>query len=149
MSLTSWMKSRNGCALLTVCTGSEKSLGLETCGSSVVLGRCGLVSCWCGFVRLRLGVDGGALVLHVGHVAVVVVRGVSHCLDPPIREVDCVRPGHHLRVTVLVGCEVGPGVLVGDSILVRVRVGFLLLLDIGGCWAIGRWTIRQGRGRKG
>ena len=92
---------------------------------------------------------GHALVLHVGHVAVVVVRCVSHCLDPPIREVDCVRPGHHLRVTVLVGGEVGPRVLVGDSILVRVRVGFPLLLDIGGCWAICRWTIRQGRGGKG
>ena len=38
-----------------------------------------------------VGVDGGALVGHLGDVASVVVRGVAHCLNTAVRE------GHRVR----------------------------------------------------
>ena len=41
-----------------------------------------------GLVWLLLGVDSGALVGHIGHVAVVSVRGVLHVLDSAIGKSD-------------------------------------------------------------
>ena len=42
-----------------------------------------------------LGVHGGALVLHIGDEATLVVRPVSDDLDPAVRERHPVLPGHH------------------------------------------------------
>jgi len=49
-------------------------------------------------VRLGLGVDGGALVGDLCHVAVVVVCCVLHMLDTPVRKLDRVGSCHHIPV---------------------------------------------------
>jgi len=70
-----------------------------------------------GLVWLLLGVDSGALVGHIGHVAVVSVRGVLHVLDSAIGKSDGVGS---LDVGGTIGglltVEVGLGVIVSDGV---------------------------------
>ena len=83
---------------------------------------------WC--VWLGFGVDRGALVGDLSHIAVHMVSSVLHVLDPAIRE------GHRVRarddtvgITRLGGIEVSLGVVVGDTVGVGVRLGGLLDVD--------------------
>jgi len=70
-----------------------------------------------GLVWLLLGVDSGALVGHIGHVAVVSVRGVLHVLDSAIGKSDGVGS---LDVGGTIGglltVEVGLGVIVSHGV---------------------------------
>ena len=58
----------------------------------------GVLGCCGGLVGLHLGEHGLALVLDVGHVAGVVVRGVSHGLHPAIGQLDSVAAGDNLQM---------------------------------------------------
>ena len=75
-------------------------------------------------IWLGLGVDRGALVGDLSHIAVHMVSSVLHVLDPAIRE------GHRVRardntvgITRLGGIEVSLGVVVTDGVSVAVGRG--------------------------
>ena len=80
-----------------------------------------------GDVRLGLGVDGGALVGDLGHVAVDVISSVLHGLDPAVGKGDLVRTGDNtVGIAGLSGVEVGLGVVVSNTVGVGVRLRGLL-----------------------
>ena len=83
---------------------------------------------WC--VWLGLGVDRGALVGDLSHIAVHMVSCVLHVLDPAVRESHRVRARDNtVGITCLGGIEVGLGVVVGDTVGVGVRLRGLLDVD--------------------
>ena len=64
-----------------------------------------------------LGVDSGALVGHIGDIAVISVGGVLHVLDSAVGKSDRVGSGHVAgAIRSLLGLEVGLGVVIGDSV---------------------------------
>ena len=84
-------------------------------------------------VGLGLGVDGHALVGHIGDVAVVVVGGVAHVLGPAVGKGHGVGAGHGtVGIAGLGGVEGGLGVVVGHTVLVGVGSGLLLVHGGGG-----------------
>jgi len=86
-----------------------------------------------GHVGLGLGVDGGALVGHLGDVPVDVVGGVLDVLDAAVGEGDGVGAGDDtVGVAGLGGVEVGLAVVVGDTVGVGVGLRGLLHVDNGG-----------------
>jgi len=83
-------------------------------------------------VGLGLRVDWGALVGHLGHVAVHVVGCVLHGLDTAVREGDGVGPGDNtVGIACLGSVEVSLGVIVSHAIGVGVGFGSLLVGDGG------------------
>ena len=77
------------------------------------------------------GVDGGALVGDVGDESVLVVGGVGGGLDPAVGESDHEASGNNTVGVLGLGLlEVGVAVVVGDAILVGVRLGRQLLLHV-------------------
>ena len=81
------------------------------------------------------GVDGGALVGDVSDEAVVVVGGVGGGLDPAVGQGNGERSLHNtLGILGLGLLEVGLAVVVGDAVLIGVRLGGQLLLRV----AVGR-----------
>ena len=83
---------------------------------------------WC--VWLGLGVDRGALVGDLSHIAVHMVSSVLHVLDPAVRESHRVRARDNtVGITSLGGVEVSLGVVVGDTVGVGVRLRGLLDVD--------------------
>ena len=100
-----------------------------------------------GDVRLGLGVDGGALVGDLGHVAVDVISSVLHGLDPAVGKGDLVRTGDNtVGIAGLGSVEVGLGVVVGNTVGVGVRLRGLLDVHNRGR-GIGRGSVdNRGRG---
>jgi len=99
-----------------------------------------------GLVWLLLGVDSGALVGHIGHVAVVSVRGVFHVLDSAIGKSDGVGS---LDVGGTIGglltVEVGLGVIVSHGVGEGVGgdlVGVLLSVVSRG-WLVGWGSVNS------
>merc|ERR1712045_36486 len=73
-------------------------------------------------VRLGLGIDWGALVGDLCHVAVVVICCVLHMLDTAVRKLDRVGSCHHIPIRCLPSTEVCLAVVVCHGILVAVRL---------------------------
>ena len=97
-----------------------------------------------GDIGLGLGVDRGALVGDLGDVAVDVVGGVLHMLDPAIWKSHRVGTRDNtVGISGLSGVEVGLGVVVGNT--VGVGVGLRGLLDD---WVVSRGSMDY-RGRRG
>ena len=95
-------------------------------------------------IGLGLGVDRGALVGDLGDVAVDVVGGVLHVLDPAVGKGDRVRSRDNtVGIAGLSGVEVGLGVVVGNTVGVGVGLRGLL-----GDWVVSRGSMDY-RGRGG
>ena len=86
-----------------------------------------------GLVDALLGVDGGALVGHIGDVSIITVGGVGDTLDPTVGKSHGVGAldvagaiGGLLSVELGLGVVIGHGVCVGvGEDLVRVDLGFV------------------------
>jgi len=64
-----------------------------------------------------LGVDSGALVGHIGDIAVISVGGVLHVLDSAVGKSDRVSSGHVAgAIRLLLGVEVRLGVVISDGV---------------------------------
>ena len=100
-----------------------------------------------GDIGLGLGVDRGALVGDLGDVAVDVVGGVLHVLDPAVWKSHRVRSRDNtVGIAGLSGVEVGLGVVIGDTVSVGVRLRGLLDVDDRGS-VVGRGNLHdRGRG---
>ena len=72
--------------------------GLVRSGSGLVGSRGGLVGSRGIRLGLILGIGGLALILHISHITVVVVSGISDSLDTAVGKVDLVRSGHGLAI---------------------------------------------------
>ena len=99
-----------------------------------------------GDIGLGLGVDRGALVGDLGDVAVDVVGGVLHVLDPAVGKGDRVRSRDNtVGIAGLSSVEVGLGVVVGNTVSVGVGLrGLLDDSDSGGM--VGRGGMNDGGG---
>ena len=99
-----------------------------------------------GDIGLGLGVDRGALVGDLGDVAVDVVGGVLHMLDPAVGKGDRVRSRDNtVGIAGLSSVEVGLGVVVGNT--VGVGVGLRGLLDdLDDRSSVGRGSVHNGGG---
>ena len=81
------------------------------------------------------------LISDISNISSVVVGMVLHMLDSPIRQQDTVAALHiAIAVISLVGINVGPAVVIMDSILVMVGVWGLLVVR---CWGM----VNRSRGR--
>ena len=90
-----------------------------------------------GGLGLVLGELSHSLILDVSHVAVVVVGSVGDGLNTTIRQVDLVATLDSFAVSRLGCSEVSSRVLVGDTILVGVGFGGLVVggrLTVGWGW---------------
>ena len=101
-----------------------------------------------GDIGLGLGVDRGALVGDLGDVAVDVVGGVLHMLDPAVGKGDRVRSRDNtVGIAGLSSVEVGLGVVVGNTVGVGVGLRGLLCVHNSDRGVVSRGSHLHNRGR--
>ena len=101
-----------------------------------------------GDIGLGLGVDRGALVGDLGDVAVDVVGGVLHMLDPAVGKGDRVRSRDNtVGIAGLSSVEVGLGVVVGNTVGVGVGLRGLLGVHNSDRGVVSRGSHLHNRGR--
>ena len=101
-----------------------------------------------GDVGLGLGVDRGALVGDLGDVAVDVVSGVLHVLDPAVGKGDRVGSRDNtVGIAGLSSVEVGLGVVVGNTVSVGVGLRGLLGVHNSNRGVVSRGSHLHNRGR--
>ena len=101
-----------------------------------------------GDIGLGLGVDRGALVGDLGDVAVDVVGGVLHVLDPAVGKSHRVGTGDNtVGIAGLSSVEVGLGVVVGNTVGVGVGLRGLLGVHNSDRGVVSRGSHLHNRGR--
>ena len=95
-------------------------------------------------------VDWGSLVGHISNKSVDVVSGVLGGLDSAVRESDHEGTSNN-TISILGLCllEVGLAVVISDSVLISIRLGWELLLSIGSWGAIGWGSSGESCGHEG